>query len=286
VGGICRTLVSRIKCRRFRNLNGTGLANTSNNLLLTLQVEDRRKQTRRYRTMTSKPFGVNLTLLPAIVPPDYKAYAEATIDEGVKIVETAGYSSGEIIKRLQTAGIIIIHKCTTIKHALSAEKLGVDFLSIDGFEAAGHIGETDIPNTVLLRRAAQSLKIPFVASGGFADGEGLAAALAMGACGVNMGTRSMSTVESPIHYNIKKTIVERSENDTELLLRKFKNTSRLHKNTVAVEAKKIETEKLDSTFGDVQHLVSGQRGKRVFIDRDPNAGVSALDYRTCLGMGD
>jgi NAD(P)H-dependent flavin oxidoreductase YrpB (nitropropane dioxygenase family) len=160
------------------------------------------------------------------------------------------------------------------------------FLSIDGFEAAGHIGETDIPNTVLLRRAAQSLKIPFVASGGFADGEGLAAALAMGACGVNIGTRFMSTVESPIHHNIKKTIVEGSENDTELLLRKFKNTSRLHKNTVAVEAKKIETEKLDSTFGDVQHLVSGQRGKRVFIDGDPNAGVSALDYRTYLRMGD
>jgi NADH:quinone reductase (non-electrogenic) len=228
--------------------------------------------------MTSKPFRVNLTLLFAIVPPDYKSYAQVIIDEGVKIVETAGYSPGEIIKQLQAAGIIIIHKYTTIKHALSAEKLGVDFLSIDGFEAAGHIGETDIPNTVHLRRAAQSLKIPFVASGGFADGEGLAAALAMGACGVNMGTRFMSTVESPIHHNIKKTIVEGSENDTELLLRKFKNTSRLHKNPVAVEAKNIETEKLDSKFEDVQHLVTGQRGKRVFIDGDPNAGVSAFDF--------
>jgi NAD(P)H-dependent flavin oxidoreductase YrpB (nitropropane dioxygenase family) len=193
---------SRIKRRRFRNLNVTDpadtwyifKANTSNNLLLTLKIEDLRKEIRRCRTMTSKPFGVNLTLLPAIVPPDNKAYAQVIIDEGVKIAETAGYSPGEIIKQLQTAGIIIIHKCTTIKHALSAEKLGVDFLSIDGFEAAGHIGETDIPNTVLLRRAAQFLKIPFVASGRFADREGLAAALAMGACGVNMGTRFMSTV--------------------------------------------------------------------------------------------
>jgi len=188
-------------------------------------------------------------------------------------VETAGYSPGQIIKMLQSVGIIIIHKCTTIRHALSAEKLGVDFLSIDGFEAAGHIGETDVTNLILLRRAAQSLKIPFVASGGFADGEGLAAALSLGACGINMGTRFMSTVESPIHVNIKRTIVAGSENDTELLLRKFKNTSRLHKNKVAVEAKKIETEKVGVKFEDVQHLVSGARGKRVFIDGDPDAGV-------------
>lgn len=131
-------------------------------------------------------------------------------------------------------------------------------------------------NIILLRRAAQSLKIPFVASGGFADGEGLAAALALGACGINMGTRFMSTVESPIHDNIKRVIIEGSENDTVLLLRKFKNTSRLHKNAVAVEAQEIETGNPNSTFADVQHLVSGQRGKRVFIEGDPNAGVSSL----------
>jgi NAD(P)H-dependent flavin oxidoreductase YrpB (nitropropane dioxygenase family) len=193
-----------------------------------------------------------------------------------KTVETAGYSPGAIIKKLQAANTIIIHKCTTIRHALSAQKLGVDFLSIDGFEAAGHIGETDITNIVLLRRAAQSLSIPFVASGGFADGQGLAGALALGACGVNMGTRFMSTVESPIHENIKQTIVKGSEHDTELLLRKFKNTSRLHKNKVAVEAKKIEDTKPGVVFGDVQHLVSGARGKRVFIDGDPDAGVGCL----------
>ncbi|KAH6668927.1 2-nitropropane dioxygenase-like protein [Halenospora varia] len=235
--------------------------------------EDLRNEIRRCREMTSKPFGVNLTLLPAIVPPDYEAYAQVIIDEKVKIVETAGYSPGQIIKMLQAAGTIIIHKCTTIRHALSAEKLGVDFVSIDGFEAAGHIGDTDITNIILLRRAAQSLKIPFVASGGFADGEGLAGALALGACGINMGTRFMSTVESPIHENIKRTIVQGSEHDTELLLRKFKNTSRLYKNKVAIEAKKIETENVDSKFEDVQSLVSGQRGKKVFIDGDANAGV-------------
>lgn len=192
------------------------------------------------------------------------------------VVETAGYSPGAIIKQLQAANTIIIHKCTTIRHALSAEKLGVDFLSIDGFEAAGHIGETDITNIILLRRAAQSLKIPFVASGGFADGQGLAGALALGACGINMGTRFMSTVESPIHPNIKKTIVDGSEHDTELLLRKFKNTSRLHRNKVAIEAKKIEDGKVGVEFKDVQHLVSGARGKRVFIDGDPDAGVRFL----------
>jgi NAD(P)H-dependent flavin oxidoreductase YrpB (nitropropane dioxygenase family) len=174
---------------------------------------------------------------------------------------------------LKKASITIMHKVTTIRHALAAEKMGVDFISIDGFEAAGHIGDTDIPNMVLLRRAAQTLKTPFIASGGFADGQGLAAALALGAVGVNMGTRFMSTIESPIHHNIKLAIVNGQEGDTELLLRKWNNTSRLFKNEVAKEAKKIETTKLDSEFKDVQHLVAGARGKRVFIDGDANAGV-------------
>ncbi|KAF2501914.1 inosine monophosphate dehydrogenase [Lophium mytilinum] len=235
--------------------------------------EDLRKEIRKCRSMTNKPFGVNLTLLPAINPPDYAAYARVIIEEGVKIVETAGYSPGAIIKFLKTANIKILHKCTTVRHALSAEKLGVDFISMDGFEAAGHIGDTDIPNMVLLRRAAQSLHIPFIASGGFADGQGLAAALGLGACGINMGTRFMSTVESPIHINVKRAIVEGKEEDTELLLRKWKNTSRLYKNGVAIEAKKIESEQAGSEFKDVQHLVAGARGKRVFIDGDVNAGV-------------
>src|SRR4051812_43909261 len=143
---------------------------------------------------------------------------------------------------LKAVDTIIIHKCTTIRHALSAQKLGVDFLSIDGFECAGHVGETDLTNFILLRRAAQELKVPFIASGGFADGEGLAAALSLGAAGINMGTRFMCTAEAPIHQNIKEAIVKASEEDTELLLRRWRNTSRLFKNKVAMEVKKIETE--------------------------------------------
>ena len=170
--------------------------------------------------------------------------------------------------------MIILHKCTTIRHALSAQKLGVDFISIDGFEAAGHIGDTDITNLVLLRRAAQTLTTPFIASGGFSDGQGLAAALALGACGINMGTRFMATAESSIHSNVKRAIVAGSEHDTELLLRKWNNTSRLFKNGVAKEAKRIETEQPSSTFEDVAHLVAGQRGRMVFVDGNINAGVS------------
>ena len=159
--------------------------------------EDLRNEIRRCRTMTTRPFGVNLTLLPAMVPPDYDAYTQVLIDEGVRIVETAGNNPGPFIKKLKAVNAIVLHKCTTIRHALSAERLGVDFLSIDGFECAGHVGEHDIPNFILLRRAAQAAHIPFIASGGFADGEGLAGALALGACGINMGTRFMCTVGMP-----------------------------------------------------------------------------------------
>ncbi|KAH8150357.1 uncharacterized protein LAJ45_05568 [Morchella importuna] len=235
--------------------------------------EDLRKEINRCRKMTTKPFAVNITLLPSLVPPDYGAYAQVVIDEGIKIVETAGNSPGPIIKQLKTAGIKILHKCTTIRHALSAEKLGVDFLSIDGFECAGHVGETDITNFVLLRRAMQSLKTPFIASGGFADGEGLAGALALGACGINMGTRFMCTVEAPIHNNIKQAIVDASEDQTELLLRRWRNTSRLYKNKVAVAAKKIELESTTGKFEEIAPYVSGKRGRQVFITGDVDEGV-------------
>lgn len=235
--------------------------------------EDLRKEIRRCRTMTTKPFAVNITLLPSLVAPDYDAYAQVVIDEGVKIVETAGNSPGPIIKRLKEAGITILHKCTTIRHALSAEKLGVDFLSIDGFECAGHVGEHDITNFILLRRAAQTLKTPFIASGGLGDGQGLAGALALGACGINMGTRFMCTVESPIHENIKKAIVAATEDDTTLVLRRWKNTSRLFKNKVAQEARKIESESPTGKFEEVAHLVSGKRGREVFTRGDAEYGV-------------
>ncbi|KIH94197.1 hypothetical protein SPBR_05969 [Sporothrix brasiliensis 5110] len=235
--------------------------------------EELRDEIRRCRTMTNKPFGVNITLLPSLAPPNYAAYAQTVIDEGIKVVETAGNSPGPVIAMLKKAGIIILHKCTTIRHALSAVKLGVDFLSIDGFECAGHVGESDITNFILLSRARQTLKIPFLASGGFADGQGLAAALCLGACGINMGTRFMCTVESPIHNNIKEEIVRAQETDTALVLRRWRNTTRLYRNKVTEEALKVERESKSGEFSEIAPFVSGARGRQVFINGDPNYGV-------------
>lgn len=239
--------------------------------------EDLRKEIRKCKKMTNKPFGVNITLLPALNPPDYPAYARVVIEEGIRIVETAGNSPGPVIKMLKeaTPPAIILHKCTTIRHAQSAVKLGVDFLSIDGFECAGHVGESDITNFILLSRARQSLKVPFIASGGFADGNGLAAALSLGAEGINMGTRFMCTVESPIHHNVKEAIVKAQETDTRLLLRKWRNTSRLFKNKVTEEAIKIEQTNTDGKFDSIAPYVSGKRGREVFINGDVDYGVSA-----------
>ena len=208
-----------------------------------------------------------------MVPPDYGAYAQVVIDEGIKIVETAGNSPGPVIKKLKEANTKILHKCTTIRHAQSAIKLGVDFLSIDGFECAGHVGESDITNFILLSRARQSLKVPFIASGGFADGQGLAAALALGAEGINMGTRFMCTVEAPIHAKIKQAIVDAQESDTELVLRRWKNTSRLFKNKVTNEAVRIEKESTTGKFEEVGPYVSGKRGREVFLNGDKDHGV-------------
>ncbi|KAK4944358.1 hypothetical protein LTR10_016244 [Elasticomyces elasticus] len=235
--------------------------------------EDLRKEIRKCRSMTKNPFGVNITLLPTMNAPPYGEYAQVCIDEGIKVVETAGNSPGPVIKLLKSAGIIILHKCTTIRHAQSAVKLGVDFLSIDGFECAGHVGESDITNFILLSRARQSLKVPFIASGGFADGQGMAAALALGAEGINMGTRFMCTAEAPIHNNIKQTIVDASEHDTELVLRRWKNTSRLYKNKVAEEAVKIEKSSHSGKFEEVAPYVSGKRGREVFLNGDKDFGV-------------
>merc|ERR1712000_415810 len=235
--------------------------------------EDLRKEIRRCRTMTKNPFAVNITLLPTMNAPPYGEYAQVCIDEGIKIVETAGNSPGPVIKLLKKSGVIILHKCTTIRHAQSAVKLGVDFLSIDGFECAGHVGESDITNFILLSRARQTLGVPFIASGGFADGWGLAAALCLGACGINMGTRFMCTIEAPIHQNVKNEIVKAQETDTTLLLRRWRNTSRLYKNKVAEEALKIEQESPTGKFEEIAPLVSGKRGKEVFVNGDPEYGV-------------
>jgi NADH:quinone reductase (non-electrogenic) len=205
--------------------------------------------------------------------PDYGAYARVAVEEGIRIIETAGNSPGPIIKYVKDNNCVVLHKCTTIRHAQSAVKLGVDFLSIDGFECAGHVGEHDITNFILLSRARQTLGVPFIASGGFADGQGLAAALALGADGINMGTRFMCTVEAPIHIKIKQAIVDAHETDTELVLRRWKNTSRLFKNKVTEQALKIEKESTTGKFDEVAPYVSGKRGREVFLNGDKDFGV-------------
>ena len=188
------------------------------------------KEIARCREMTNKPFGVNLTFLPSVTPPDYPGYIKSIIDGGVKIVETAGNNPQKWLPALKEDGIKVIHKCTSVRHSLKAESIGCDAVSVDGFECGGHPGEDDVPNFILLPRAAEELKIPFVASGGMADGRSLVAALALGADGMNMGTRFMATKEAPIHENVKQALVAASELDTRLVMRPLRNTERVLKN--------------------------------------------------------
>ncbi len=197
----------------------TGLTQRSPELLA--------REIARCRTLTDKPFGVNMSFLPSVNPPDYAAYMQAIIDGGVKIVETAGNNPQKWLPMLKDAGVKVIHKCTSIRHALKAESIGCDAISVDGFECAGHPGEDDIPNFILLPRAAEELSVPFVASGGMADGRSLVAALALGADGINMGTRFMATREAPIHDNVKQAILDATELDTRLIMRPLRNTERV-----------------------------------------------------------
>jgi len=185
------------------------------------------REIERCRAMTDRPFGVNLTFLPAVNPPDYPGYVRAIVDSGVQIVETAGNNPQKWLPALKEAGITVIHKCTSVRHSLKAEAIGCDAVSVDGFECGGHPGEDDIPNFILLPRAADELKIPFIASGGMADGRSLVAALALGADGINMGTRFIATVEAPVHENVKQAIVAASELDTRLVMRPLRNTERV-----------------------------------------------------------
>jgi nitronate monooxygenase len=189
--------------------------------------EDLAKEIARCKEMTDKPFGVNLTFLPSVTPPDYPGYVQAILDGGIKIVETAGNNPQKWLPPLHEAGVKVIHKCTSVRHALKAESIGCDAVSVDGFECGGHPGEDDVPNMILLPRAAEELKIPFVASGGMADARSLVAALAMGADGMNMGTRFIATKEAPVHENVKLAIVAASELDTRLVMRPLRNTERV-----------------------------------------------------------
>lgn len=228
----------------------------------------------RVRERTSKPFGVNLTVLPTISPPPYAEYRQVIIDSGVTIVETAGSSPEPHMEAFKAAGITVVHKCTSVRHALKAQALGVDAVSIDGFECAGHPGEDDVPGLVLIPATADALDIPFIASGGFADGRGLAAALVLGADGINMGTRFLASAEAPVDEAVKQRIVAASELDTNLILRTLRNTVRVAKNSVSDEVLRLLED--GAEFPELQPLVSGARGRKVFEDGDLDAGVWAV----------
>jgi len=234
--------------------------------------EDLAKEIARTREMTDKPFGVNLTILPAIKPPPYAEYRQAIIEGGVKIVETAGYKPQEHIDHFKQHGIKVIHKCTAVRHALSAERMGADAISIDGFECAGHPGEDDIPGLILIPAAANKVKVPMLASGGFADGRGLVAALALGADGINMGTRFCVTKEAPINEAFKRQMVENDERMTNLIFRTLHNTARVMKNAVSDEVVEIER-KGGAKFEDVVHLVAGARGRTAMAEGNTDGGI-------------
>lgn len=231
------------------------------------------KEIRRCREMTDKPFGVNLTFLPALTPPDYPGLIKTIIDEGVKIVETAGNNPQKWLPALKENGIKVIHKCTSVRHSLKAEAIGCDAVSVDGFECGGHPGEDDIPNMILLPRAAEELKIPFVASGGMADARSLVAALAMGADGMNMGTRFIATKEAPVHENVKQAILAASELDTRLIMRPLRNTERVLANgAVDRILKKEKTLGESLTFADIKGEVGGVY-PRIMQEGDLEAGA-------------
>ena len=232
-----------------------------------------RVEIERCRTMTDKPFAVNLTILPSANPPPYSDYVQTIIDSGVKIVETAGNNPKEFIARFKAAGIKLLQKCTSVRHALSAERNGVDVISIDGFECAGHPGEDDVPGLVLIPAAARALKIPIIASGGIADGRGMAAALSLGAQGINMGTRFMMTQEAPIHHNIKEAVIKGSERDTNLIFRTLHNTGRVFKNVVSDEVVSLERRPGGCTFEDIRPLVLGARGRAALESGEVNNGI-------------
>lgn len=234
--------------------------------------EDLVREIARTREMTDKPFGVNLTILPSIKPPPYAEYRAAIIESGIKAVETAGYKPQEHVDHFRQHGIKVIHKCTAVRHALSAERMGVDAISIDGFECAGHPGEDDMPGLILIPAAADRVKIPMLASGGFGDGRGLVAALALGADGINMGTRFCVTREAPIPTNFKQRMVENDERQTDLIFRTLHNTARVMKNAVADEVVAIER-RGGATFADVQHLVAGTRGRDALASGDTDGGI-------------
>lgn len=222
------------------------------------------EEIRRTKALTERPFGVNLTILPTIKPVPYDEYRQVIIDNGIPVVETAGANPADHLPALKAAGVKVIHKAVAVRHAKSAQTLGVDAISVDGFECAGHPGEDDVPGLVLIPAAAANLDIPIIASGGFATGSGLVAALALGAHAVSMGTRFVATTEAEVHRNVKDQIVNNTERDTTLVFRKFRNTARVARNAISEQIRSIE-DRPDTTFADISDLASGARGRQLVL---------------------
>lgn len=236
--------------------------------------EDLAREIDKCRSLTDKPFGVNLTFLPSFKEPPYEEYIQAIIDGGVTVVETAGRSPEPYLARLQEAGIKVIHKCTSVRHALKAESIGCDAVSVDGFECGGHPGEDDIPNFILLPRAAEELTIPFVASGGMADGRSLVAAMALGAEGMNMGTRFIATTDAPVHDNVKQALLKADERQTRLIMRNLRNTERVMNNAAVESIQAIEADKgANIAIDDIRHLVTGAQGRKVLQEGEMDAAA-------------
>lgn len=234
--------------------------------------EEMVKAIQECREMTDMPFGVNLTILPTLKPVPYAEYRQAIIESGIKIVETAGSNPEPHVIEFKKHDIKIIHKCTSVVHALKSERIGIDCISIDGFECAGRPGDGDVPGLILIAAATAKVKVPVIACGGFADGRGLAAALALGAEGIAMGTRFMCTKEAPVHQKIKDQIVANNEQATDLILRTLGNPSRVARNAISQEVLEIERNG-GATIGDLRHLVSGLKGREVYTSGNPDVGV-------------
>jgi nitronate monooxygenase len=237
-------------------------------------TEGLRAEIRKCREMTAKPFGVNLTFLPSLRPIDYPAYITVCIEEGIKFIETAGRNPEPYMEQIKLAGIKVVHKCTSVRHAVKAEKIGCDVVSIDGFEAAGHPGEDDVTSLVLIPLTRDSISLPIIASGGFADGRGLVGALGLGADGMNMGTRFVATKEAPVHENVKQALVDHGERDTRLIMRTLRNTERVLHNPTVDKVLEIES-KGDTKIEDLIPYVSGMVGKEMLDDGDMDRGVLA-----------
>jgi len=244
--------------------------------------EDLRKEIRKCRQLTDKPFGINLTFLPTLTPPDYPGYIRICIEEGIEFIETAGRNPEQYMEQIKSAGIKVLHKCTSVRHAQKASKIGCDAIGIDGFEAAGHPGEDDVTSLILVPATRDAIDLPLVASGGFADGRGLAAALALGADGVNMGTRFVATTEAPVHDNVKQALIDGGERDTRLIMRTLRNTERVMHNTAADKVLEIESREGETKIEDIVPYVAGRVGKEMLEEGDMESGT--LSSGQCMGL--